>query len=73
MGDRTVRMIPVCRCSDCPYAERHYGQWECRKLDRFLANKDQKLPDAMPPTWCPLPNHPTANEAGYSGTGERHD
>lgn len=66
-----IRCIPVASCAACPYFERHYGEYECRKLNF------QRLPKltvsngqaAAPPDWCPLPPHPSFSQPTGAAEG----
>lgn len=47
------------KCKDCPHW--HYysgGAYECREAERLPIHPDKG--NEAPPTWCPLPNYPTA-------------
>ncbi len=60
-----IRCIPVSTCADCPFQQRHYGRFECAKFN-FQPLPEQSAQNGIAsavPDWCPLPPHPSFNNA----------
>lgn len=59
----TIRCIPVPSCASCPYMQFHYGEHECAKMEfkQLPKQKNENGTNTPIPSWCPLPQHPTAN------------
>lgn len=64
-----IRCIPVTSCASCPYAQFHYGQYECAKFNHQPLG-DIRISNGIgrqPPVWCPLPPHPSFEPAAQPG------
>lgn len=67
-----IRCIPIPCCTQCPYLEKHYGQFECAKFNhQVIAGLSASNGIVTPvPDWCPLPPHPSFKSAAPSDSVE---